>query len=238
MECLGTISGGAPLVKKYIASATMSTAGVPVDASLIATTSIGEVTATSASAAVAQGGQVGVTLDTTGTVGATGTTQADILVSVIINPDAIYRAKMSGGTTSDTALNAQATTAASDGTVLTGVTTIDDCIVWGYTGSNLGIHRRADDTSGSVSINFPDAVASGDTYIAACLSRAHAVVTTFLSPDLTTTLDQVDALNSASDRNNFICVDLETRDASEDGTTNSFYHLVQVNSMFGCAANN
>lgn len=229
MEFINTLSGSAPLIKRLQASSTMATAGIQVLGGGVSSTDFGSVIPGTQSAVAAQGSMAGVTLDTTGTVAATGTVEADILVSVIINADAIFRAKMTNGGTSDTALTADDTTAASaDGTVLTGVVTLDDSLVWGYAGSNVGIYRRADDTSGSVAINFPSAVGSGDTYLVA---QCYPMIAMDLYVDLSDSFDQVDASAAVVDANNYIIVDVETNGGDQDGINNSYYHLVQMNHM-------
>ena len=232
MEFINTISGSAALIKRYQASATLSTAGVPLLGALTSSTDIGSVVAGTASGPIIVGSQAGVSLDTTGTVAASGTVEADILVSVIINPDAIYRVKMSGGAASDTALTA--VTSGASATALTiDAVTVDNALVWGYTGSNVGVYRRADDATGGVSINFPVAAAQGDTYLTAHGYPAIGQAAIFY--DLTTELDQIDSTVVSVDMDNFICVDAETTGGDQDGINNSYYHMVQNNSMFGNA---
>lgn len=235
MEFAYTLGGGAPVVKSYMASATLSTAGIPIVGAVVATTDIGGVLAISNTAQAAGGSrQVGLTVGTTGTVAATGiTNNSAIFVKAIVNPDAVYRAKLSGGATADTALSTTATTAAdSTGVTLTGTTTIDDGVVWGYDGGNARIFRRADDTAGSVSINFPNAVASGDRFLCANAFMGACGVTTQAFFDLTSNFAQINAVTVDSDNDNFLVVDWELRDVSEAGTTNSFYHIVPNNHGF------
>lgn len=234
MEFAGTINGGAPVIKRYQAGTAITVAGIPLMAALAATTDLAMVEPMPASSATQP--NAGLALDTAADVAATGlTATSDILVSVAINPGAILRAKMSGGTASDTALTLQATTAAStDGTVTTGVTTLDDSAVWGYDGANAGVLRRADDTSGSVSMNFPSAIASGDQFLVANaypVAFGAASANKFL--DLTATLDQVRVDAAITDTDNFVIVEIEAKDISDSGDVNSFYHLVANNHVFG-----
>lgn len=234
MEVLGTLSGGAPVIKQFFASAAMTTAGIPVEGADVATADIGGVAAVNASAV--SGKVVGITLDTAPDAAATGITSAsDILVSVVVNPDVIARIKMSGGTTSDTALTLTATTAAdSTGVTATGTTTLDDSMIWGYDGGNAGILRRADDTAGSVSINFPNAIGSGDNFLTAVGFPGWAHTTANLAYfDLTTTLDQAVAQTAATDTDLFQVIDVEARDEADEGRTNSFYHCIVNDHLFG-----
>ena len=238
MELLNMIGGGAPVIKRYMAGTTISTAGIPVLGAVDAGTDLGSVEPTTASTAVNTGSQVGLCIDTSGTVAATGITDSDdLFVSVIINPDAILRAKMSGGATSGTAL---ATTAASSadstGVTVTGATTFDNGAIWGYAGNNVGEFRRADDTSGSLSINFPNGILTTDTYIAVHGFPCSVELTDWECYDLTTDLTQVLAQTAITDKDNYATVDMEMNDSSVDGTTNSYYHLVANNHLFGSSS--
>lgn len=232
MEIIGTLSGGAPVIKRYQAGTTLSTAGVPVTGSITAATDLAMVEPAAASA-VTQA-QVGVTLDTSGTVAATGITDSDeLLVSVVVNPDAIIRARMNAGTTSGTALATTATTSAdATGATANGATTITQGAVFGYAGGNAGELRRADDTAGSVSINFPKAIASGDTFLAVHGYPCVALASANMFFDLTTDLTEIVAQTSVTDTDNFVVLDLEMRDASEDGINTSYYHLVANDHLF------
>ena len=238
MEVRGLLGGGAPVIKQYMAGTTISTAGIPVLGAVDAATDLGSVEPMGASAPVNTGSQVGLCLDTSGTVAATGITDSAVLfVSVVVNPDAILRAKMSATTTADTALTLGTTTAASaDGTVTTGVTTFDNGAVWGFSGANVSEFRRSDDTSGSVSINFPTAIASGDEFLAVHGFPCSVELTSVETFDLTTDLTQIAAETAVVDMNDFALVDMELNDASDSGRTNSFYHLIANNHLFGSSS--
>jgi hypothetical protein len=237
MEAMGTVGGGAIVVKKYQASATLATAGVflaggdQISADLcsvkIATTSTAMDT-----------GSVGVSLDTTGTIGATGTENADLYVSVAVNPDLIIRAKMSASVTEDTALTIQETTSASStGVNANGVTALKEGMLWGYDGANKGIYRRVDVTTGSVTINFPSGIASGDRFLHACcypcVSTAAGISN---GPNLSTLITQCDAETACpGDNDTFMLFDVQLGTEDDDGASNSFYHFVQNQSIFGAA---
>ena len=238
MELAYMLSGGAPVIKRYMAGTTISTAGIPVLGAVDAGTDLGSVEPTTASGVVGIGSQVGLCLDTSGTVGATGVTDSDdLFVSVVINPDAVLRAKMNNGTTSDTALATTAPTSAdSTGATLTGATTFDNGAVWGYTGTNVGEFRRSDDVSGSLSINLVNGTATTDTYIAVHGFPCSVELTDFECFDLTTDLTQIIAQTAVVDKNNYATVDMEMRTATDDGINNSFYHLIANNHLFGSSS--
>jgi hypothetical protein len=104
------------------------------------------------------------------------TTQGDTegLARVIINPDLVFRARMSGGATTGTALTTLSNTAASSGgTTITdadvGSAAMDDAVVWCSKGANLGQSRRVTTfnsaTSFVVTVPFSRAIAVGDEFL-------------------------------------------------------------------------
>ena len=238
MELAYMLSGGAPVIKKYMAGTTISTAGIPVLGAVDAGTDFASVEPAVAATATNNGSQVGLCLDTSGTVAATGmTNDADLFVSVVINPDAVLRAKMNNGATSGTALATTSPTSAdSGGATLTGATTFDNGAVWGYTGPNVGSFRRADDDSGSLSINFVNGTATTDTYVAVHGFPCGVELTSFESYQLTSDLTQIIAQTAVVDMDNYATVDMELRTASENGTTNSYYHLIANSHLFGSSS--
>ena len=235
MELAYILSGGAPVIKRYMAGTTMSTAGIPLLGAVDAATDLASVEPMAASTAVNQGSQVGLLLDTSGTVAATGVTDSDdLMVSVIINPDAVLRARMNNGTSSNTALALTSATAAdTTGATITGATTFDNGAVWGYSGSNVGQFRRCDDTAGSLSINFTNGILTTDEYIAIHGFPCSVELTNWECYDLTTDLTQVIAQTAVTDMDDFATVDLEMRDISDDGRNKSYYHLIANNHLFG-----
>lgn len=235
MHASGTLCGGAIYTRRYIASSTISAGGIPLHCGGAATTDIGAVTVPAGASDVNAEAQIGLALHATGTVAATGVTDSnDLMVTVAVNPDLIIRARMSGGTGAGTALSAGTTTAASTGgTDVAGVTTIDDGMVWGYAGSNIGELRRADDTAGSLSINLPNAVAVGDQFLVAAGFPGTLAADGADYLDLTTDFTEINATAAITDMDNFIILDVELRDSSNDGTTDSWYYLIQNRHAFG-----
>jgi len=237
MEVVGHLYGGAPVIKRYQAGTTISTRGIQILGSVDAATDIGMVEPGAKSTAVNQGSQVGINLDTSGTIGATGVTAAGILVSVSVRPDAIIKAKMSNGDTSDTALTIQSCTAASaTGVIATTVTTFDNGACWGYDGANAGEVRKTDDDAGSFSINMPYAIASGDRFLAVHGYPCSVELTNWECYDLTATLDQINATTAVTDMDNFATFDLICGDISTNGESNSYYLLIANNHLFGSSS--
>lgn len=238
MEVMGILSGGAPVMIRYMAGTTISTAGIPLLGAVDAGTDLGSVEPMGASTAVNTGSQVGIAQDTSGTVAATGITDSDdLFVTVCVNPDAIIRARMNNGTTSGTALATTAPTSAdATGATLTGATTFDNGAVWGYTGTNVGQFRRADDTAGSLSINLPTGTATTDTYIAVHGFPCSVELTNWECFDLTTDLTELIAQTAVTDMDNFATLKMEMRDGSDDGVNNSYYNVIANNHLFGSSS--
>lgn len=221
MEVSGLLSGGAPVLKKYQVSETFARANVP--ALLMATTEAGLNPATTTSLTDA----VGITLDTATytTTQGTGASSAERLVTVVINPDAIVRARFSGGATDGTALSAQTTTSASAGgtAVTTGAEwsspTYVDGTVWGLSGANVGQSRKittVSSTAGTVLVPFDYAIAVGDTFLRIPTHPLASIVA-----QLTTNLTEVDASAAISGDASFIMISGEY-----NGTTDSYGHFI------------
>ena len=235
MEAMGTISGGAIVVKKYQAGATLSTAGVLLLGGDQVSGNLSSVSIGTTSTALLTG-TAGVSLDTTGTIAITGTADADLFVSVAVNPDLIIRLKMTNGGTEDTALtigtcNVTDTT----GVAAAGVTTLKEGLLWGYDGGNKSFYRRADDTSGGVTINFPNTITSGDRFLHA---NSYPGVSTAAGlsngPDLSALITQGDAATANPGQNDtFMVFDVQLGDEDDDGANNSFWHVVQNQNIFG-----
>ena len=99
MKLATILSGNAPVILKYQAGATFAFAGVHA---LVAGAGGYGVQKETTTAGVSQ---LGVTLDTATPSNSQATDNSDTerLLSVIINPDAVYRAKLSGGATDNAA---------------------------------------------------------------------------------------------------------------------------------------
>lgn len=228
MEVSGLLCGGAPVIKKYQVDATV-VAGVP--ALIDTTTQAGLNAATTTSLADA----VGITLDaaTYSTTQGSGSSSAEALVSIVINPDAIVRARFSGSATSGTALTTRdVTTASSGGTAITtgdawnSPETVDGWAV-GYTGANVGQGRKitsSSATAATVLIPFDYATVVGDEFIWVPVAP-HTLDTVTLTSDLTEVRQDVAV---ATNTGTFACIDLDLKDSSFSGTTDSFGYFVFV----------
>lgn len=207
MEFSGLLSGGAPVVKKYQISASLTVLGTPLVAS----------------AAGAAGLSAGTTTDVTDMVGcnidlatyatAQGANSPEALASVIINPDAIWQIFMSGGATAGTAETLRAvTTASTDGlTVTTGhdwsSPTVDEGTIWGVTGANAGQIRKVTSVSASaatVTVAFPNDTVVGDRFSWAPVQPCTLQTLTLTSNLAEFRQDVAVATNTAK----FLCIEL------------------------------
>jgi hypothetical protein len=222
MEYAYMVGGGAPLAKKYQIGVTMPDAGVPVIANVDGGAGV---ILPSTTAGV---NQVGVSLDTATYVSAQQTdgTSAEREVTIIISPDAVFRALMSNGSTEGTALELFTVTqvSSSGADIITGdsFTNFDEGVIWGYDGANAGQNRKitiGDGTDATCAVPFDYATVIGDNFM-----RAPWWFLDLKANDitLTTLFYQVDASATVDAGLLANCVDLELRDIGQDGRTKSF----------------
>jgi len=230
MELDNILSGSAPVIKKYMIGASTA-AGVPLRIPGAGNPGLIQPTTTSAA------DMIGVCLDsgTYATAQQTDGSDPAAEVSVIINPDAIWAAKLSGGATEDTALSLQTvTTASTDGLTVTTAAewsspTYDEGIVWGYSGANAGIIRKitsVSSTAGTVTVAFPNDIAVGDEFL-----RANLFPLQNATVRLSTAFTQVDASTAvASNEAELKPIEVRLRDAGSDpdGRTNSYVLLIST----------
>lgn len=164
------LSGGAPVIKRYKSASTFTTAGGY--ATVTAADGAGVVLGLATTAA----DQVGLTLDTTTYSATQG--DAEAVVSVLVNPDAVLRIRMGRTATAGTQLQVTTNSAAETaGTVIT-ITTGDDApnntekdegTIACVSGANRGQSRKITSTSATaytVTVPFLNDIASGDQFIA------------------------------------------------------------------------
>ena len=220
MEVSGLLHGGAAVIKTYQVSETFATDGVP--ALIEASTEAGLNPATTTSLADAVGITIGTAVYTT-TQG-TGASSAQRRLSVIINPDAIVKARFAGSATAGAALTAvTVTTASSDGTVVTtgaewSSPTYLNGTVWGLIGSNVGQSRKlttVSTTAGTVLVPFDYDTVVGDTFLRTPTHPLASIVAQLVT--LTNEIDASAAVTGAS----FICIDEDL-----NGTTDSFGYFI------------
>jgi hypothetical protein len=229
MEFAYDLSGGSTaIVKKYQVAASNSIVGRPY--LKVAANGSGVALATTTAAA----DFVGVNIDTAGTyVTGQQSDNSDTarLTSLIINPTAVYRARLSGGATDGTALTAYSvTTASTDGLSVTSTgfdvnsPDLDEGIVWGYSGANSGKARKITSTAANVAtvtVAFPYDTAVGDEFLYASVSPLSTIVA-----QLTTNLTEIDATAAVSGDATIIVVEMILNDKSANGNINS-YALIQ-----------
>jgi hypothetical protein len=226
MEYAGNISGNKSHVRKYgVDGGVTINAGEPVCTG-DGTADYGGMTVASTITAVSMVGCASADATSTDAQATTGNNVSE--VSVVINPDAMWRAKFSGAATEDTALTLLTSASANAaGDTITGAT--DEFIIWCYEGQNVAGGYRIADAASSVIVCFPYDIAAGDTWLQVPIG----VGTQTQFPQLTTNLTQVDASAGVdADNDNFVAVDLILRDVTDDGRNNSFALLVSVNHAF------
>ncbi len=221
MEYAYMLGGGAPLAMKYQVNETLANPGIPVLAPGAGNAGVQISTTTSWANAV------GCTLDTATYVTAQQTdgTKGEREVTVIISPQAVFRALMSGGAAEGTALDLKTvTTASTTGLdVVTGdaFTDLDDGVIWGYSGANVGQKRCitvGDGTDASVTVAFDQDTVVGDEFLAAPYWFLSDVA---INIQTTTNLFQADASIAGGTGGAASIIDMELRDIGGDGRTNS-----------------
>lgn len=233
MDFVYSLSGAPAWAKRYQVDATISNVGVPL---LIDTAGQGGLNAGTTTSAADLAGMAVDTVTYTATQG-TGSDSAERKVGVIINPDAVWRAKMSGGATENTALTLyDVTTAVSTGlTVTTGddftSPEFDEGVIWGYTGANAGQQRKltsSASTLASAIIPFDQGTAVGDNFMVA----PYWYLTTS-AVQLTTNLFQANAAIAVATGAAFKVVDMELLDIGGDGRNASAIHMYAVDHILG-----
>ena len=221
MEFVGTLSGSAPIIKKYQIAASTTIVGVPH--LITASSGSGLAVATTTSLADA----VGVNLDIATYVSAqqTNGTSAERTNTFVINPDAIYKVRLSGGAAAGTALPLQTvTTAASDGLVVTTAAewsspSMDEGSVWGYSGANVMSLRKitsVSTTAGTVIVPFDYDTVVGDVFLRAPVHPMTTVVA-----QLCTELTEIDATAAVSGAS-FLVIAMLHQDLAGDGRNKSY----------------
>lgn len=224
--------GSVPILKKFQFGVTLTNAGIPFTVPAAGTAGVVIGTTTGATDLVGMSVDKG-TVATTGAAQSTysttqgvGASSAERLVTLIVNPFAVWSAKLSGGATEDTALAEQVVTSASSGgTAVTTAAewsnpTYDEGVTWGYTGANAGRVRKVtsvSSTAGTVTIPFDVATAVGDIFLRAPYWPMQTVTV-----QLTTNLYQADASIAVGTGAPYRVVELRLRDSTDSGKTNSF----------------
>jgi len=226
-------SGNAPRFAELQVAASVSTVGVPL--LIPASNGAGLAACTTTSAA----NMVGCNLDTAtyGTAQNSDNSDPAATVTVIINPDAVWKAKLSGSTTSGTALSAKTvSTASTTGLAVTtgfdySSPTVDEGTIWGVTGANAGVVRKitsVSSTAATVTVAFPNDTAVGDTFIAVPFHPFQTPPVT-----LTATFDQIDcSVALATNVAELFCINGYT-DGGFNGASDSYAFFMSNDHALG-----
>jgi len=222
------LSGGSPVIKKYKASAAQAIGTIVLrsaaDASGQMSTSTISSFADSLGLCVDNGIASGAPLTYSATQGAD-----EAVFGVVVNPDAVLRAKMVTGATGTGLTADTVATAVSNGLTVVGGTSVaspsmDEGVIWFTSGSNVGKSRKITSVSSvtsTVIVPFPYASAVGDTFCYAGVNIGLTGVT------LTTDLKNVKADTAVSTGGAATTIDLELGPA-----TDSWVHLVLADQVF------
>lgn len=230
MEFSYTLSGATPRKRKVILGEQSDVAGVPLIAG--GAGQAGPVKASTTAAADMIGVQIAVPAVSYGTAQKSDHKENASLAEVITNPDAVYKAKLSGGASSGTALSEYTTTAASTtgltATFASLATTFDEGTLHCIEGANKGISRRIASIAANVAtmtVAFPKDIATGDKFIVV----PYAPDTANQYVQLTTDLTELNAgVAVDTDNANFRVVELKL-----DDTDNSYAYVVAVDHLYG-----
>ena len=235
MEFQFDFSGGAPVMKRYIAAATNTVVGRPYTKTVDG--GVGVVLGTTTAAV----DFIGVNVDAPGTYAAgqsaDGSDNAKY-VTIITNPLAVYKARLSGGSTDGTALTARTvTTASTDGLAIThsgynsSSPEMDEGIAWGLTGANARVARSqtttADGTT-TVILAFPRDIAVGDTFAIVPIAPTRSITAQF-----TTNVTEIDASAAISGDATVVVVEMILNDAAHNGVRESYALIQFCDSLFG-----
>lgn len=236
MEYFGSLSGPAvPVLKRYIVAATNTVVGRHYTKTVDG--GVGVVLGTTTAAV----DYIGVNVDAPGTYAAAqnsdGSENAKY-VTLIVNPLAMYKARLSGGATDGTALTARTvTTAGTDGLTVThsgynsSSPEMDEGTIWGLTGANSKIARSltttADGTT-TVILAFPRDPAVGDTFALAPIAPTRSITAQF-----TTNCTEIDASAAISGDATVVVVEMILNDAAHDGVRQSYAVIQFADSLFG-----
>ena len=235
MEFGYDLSGGAPVLKRYAVAATNTVVGRHYLKT--ADGGVGVVLGTTTGAV----DFIGVNVDAPGTYAAgqnsDGSDNAKY-VTLIINPLAVYKARLSGGATDGTALTARTvTTASTDGLTVThsaydaSSPEMDEGTIWGYSGANAGVARKITSTSTTattVILAFPRDTAVGDEFLLAPIHPTRTLLAQF-----TTNCTEVDASAAVAGDATVVVTEMILNDKANNGTTNSYALIQFPDHLFG-----
>lgn len=225
----GNLSGSAPILKRFKASATGYTQGMIMIQS--AGNASGQMSISSTTDCQ---NSIGLLMDTANKAGETvtySTTQGaeEAVYTVLVNPDAILRMQMVSGATGTAITSDTIATATSNGLTAVGGTSVaspsmDEGILWYLSGANAGRSRKITSVSSvTATVIVPFAAnAVGDTYCYAGFNLGLQEAVT-----LTT-----DLLKARTDLAGSSALDVVVWDMELNGTTNSYVSVLQSDSVW------
>lgn len=222
-------SNTTPIIKKYQVGETFGYAGVPAVVAGAGAYGVKKATTTAAA------NMLGVTMEAVTTVTAQQSDNSDPSrrVSIIINPDAVYKARYSGAATDGTAITDYAETSGNTaGTTVTaaGLVSADEGSIVCSSGANAGqIRKNITGGSGSAvaGVAFPVDIAIGDRFFT--LPQSSMDIQTV---KLTTNLTEID--QSAAVATNEVAmqvIDFSLGQGSEI-LTNTYAFIVASDHLF------
>lgn len=241
MELAYLLTGTAPRKRRFQVSASNAYPGVPY--LIPASGTAGVVLATTTGAADVVGCSLDAVGDRFGTVGTYQTAQQSDnsdparLVTLIINPDAVWRARMSGGATEGTALSARTvSTASTSGLAVTtgddwSSPTFDEGHLWGYEGANAGIVRKitsVSNTAATLTVALPADTAVNDTFLYCPFTPMQGITVQF-----TTNLQEADASIAVGTGAGFKPIELICNDLAGDGKNKSYVLMIPTDHFAG-----
>lgn len=234
MQFAYLLGGGAPVVKRYVAGVNIAE-GIPVAAAIGDETGVQPAPSTTDTSDM-----LGLSVDAVTNYSTTQSTDGSDIeaeVSVIINPNAVFRARLSGGATTGTSLQKlTVTTASTDGLSVITDTDIagsqDEGVIWGYSGANAGLKRKITaQSSGDYTIVVPfHDVAVGDVFLAAPVFPGGDAAK---QAQLTSDFKEINSVIAVATGADFVVVGGEFNDASFEGDANSWAHIMSTEHMFG-----
>jgi hypothetical protein len=230
MEFSYTLSGATPRKRLVILGEQSDVAGVPLIAGTAA--KAGPIKASTTAAVDTLGVQINVPTNSYQTAKNTDNSENASIAEVIVSPDAVYKVRLSGSSTSGTALTTYTASAtASDGATATFASlasTFDEGTLHCITGANKGVSRRIASITTNVAtltVAFPAAITSGDEFIVVPYAPDTALQYVQLTSDLTE-LDASVAVDT--DNVNFRVVEMKLA-----GVSDSYAYVVAADHLYG-----
>jgi len=223
-------SNSTPLIKKYQVGETFAQAGVICAVSGTGNYGVRKATTTAAA------NSMGLALDVVTTLTAQQADNSDParMISVIINPDAVLRSRLSGGATDGTAITDYAETSGNTaGTTVTaaGLVSADEGMIVCSAGANAGKYRK-NITGGSGSavagVAFPLDIAIGDRFFTLPVSCMD-----IQTVQLTTNVTEVNATAAvATNQVPYQAIEIQLGNPPNEILTQSYVFLVAADHLF------